>query len=105
MYIEHLDTSELQPLMRSPPPGARSFFMGDQLGGSGWEVELPDGSTENYYVVLPDDLKVKINLHFADPPTMHSGQPLADTSIEALAKHYVEYLRRLVHEAKEAFGD
>lgn len=35
MYVEHLDTRELQPLMEHPPPGVRSFFMGDQLGGSG----------------------------------------------------------------------
>src|SRR5205085_500431 len=33
MYIEHLDMREFQPLMAHPPRGARSFFMGDQLGG------------------------------------------------------------------------
>lgn len=103
MHIGYLDGQELQSLMRNPPPGARGFFMGDSLGGSGWEVELSDGLTEKYYVALPGDLMVKTNLHFADPPTVHEGQPLTDTSIEALATHYVEYLRRLVREATEKF--
>lgn len=103
MHIEHLDTRELEPLMQNPPPGARAFFMGDQLGGSGWEVGLPDGTTERYYVALPGDLKVKTSLHFSDPPTTHQGETLADTSIEALATHYVEYLRRLVREADAQF--
>jgi hypothetical protein len=104
MYIEHLDSQELQPLMENPPPGARSFFIGDRLGGSGWEVELPDGGVEKYYVALPGDLKVTTTLHFDQPPATHAGQSLEDTSIEALARHYVEYLRRLVREATAAFG-
>jgi hypothetical protein len=103
VYIEHLDSRELQPLMRNPPLGARGFFIGDQLGGSGWEVALSDGTIEKYYVALPGDLQVTMRLHFADPPTTHGGQPLADTSIEALAEHYVEYLRRLVREGTERF--
>ena len=31
-----------------PPPNAKGFFIGDNLGGSGWEVKLPDGSIEKY---------------------------------------------------------
>lgn len=27
-----------------PPVGAKRFFIGDQIGGTGWEVELPDGT-------------------------------------------------------------
>jgi hypothetical protein len=38
------------------PSGAKTFFMGDQAGGSGWEVELPDGSTEKLYLDLPGDI-------------------------------------------------
>jgi hypothetical protein len=88
MYIEHLDSRELQPLMEHPPPGAHGFFIGDLLGGSGWQIELPDGSVEKYYVALPADLKVTTSLHFDQPPATHAGQPLEDTSIEALSTTY-----------------
>jgi len=38
------------------PPGATSFFIGDELGGTGWEVSQPDGSTEKYYIDLPEEI-------------------------------------------------
>jgi len=105
MYIEHLDSRDLQPLMQNPPPGARGFFVGDQLGGSGWEVELPDGTIEKYYVALPENVKIESSLHFDQPPQTHANAPLADTSAEALARHYVDYLRRLVRQASTTFAD
>ena len=79
--------------------------MGDQLGGHGWEIELPDGTVEKYYVELPDAVKASTSLHFSDAPSTHLGEQLQDTSIEALAQHYVEYLRGLVKKAHERFGD
>ncbi len=102
--IKHLNTNELQPLMQNPPQGAKGFFIGDSVGGSGWIVKLPDGTEENYYVALPDYLDIDISLHVEKPPLTHAGQPLPDTSIEVVATHYIEYLRRLVHEAKQTFG-
>jgi hypothetical protein len=104
MYLEHLDASELAPVMANPPKGATNFFLGDPLGGSGWEVELPDGTTEKYYVTLPESLRLQIDLKFADPPASHKGEQLQDTSIEALAQHYIAYLEALVIEAQERFG-
>jgi len=55
---------------------------------------------------LPDDLnqRVTTRLHFADPPATHLGQPVSDTSIEALAQHYVGYLRSLLERAGQQFG-
>ena len=39
------------------PPGATSFFIGDELGGTGWEVPQPDGSTEKVlYFDLPEEI-------------------------------------------------
>jgi hypothetical protein len=35
------------------PPGAVSFFLGDHTGGSGWLVQMPDGTKEPYYVDVP----------------------------------------------------
>ncbi|MGI8433752.1 MAG: hypothetical protein ACR2LE_03305 [Nocardioidaceae bacterium] len=104
--IEHLNTADVLRLMQYPPPGAKGFFLGDELGGSGWEVVLPDGSTTKYYVQLPDIIQrgITTNLHFPDPPLTHKGQPLSDTSIEALSRLYVDYLDDLLNAAKQRFG-
>lgn len=103
-HINHLDGSDLARLTQNPPPGATSFFIGDPLGGSGWRVALPDGSIEKYYVALPDDLAVEVRLHFQEPPATHQGDTLDDRSVEALAQHYVEYLRGLLADADSEFG-
>jgi hypothetical protein len=104
MEITSLSSSELRVAMGPPPPGALSIFMGDDLGGTGWEVQMPDGTVERYYVELPDHLGVKTTLLLPGGPKTHGGAPLADTSAEALAQHYVRYLQRLVREATERFG-
>jgi hypothetical protein len=78
--------------------------MGDSLGGSGWEVRLPDGATEKYYVKLPDAVKMESTFHFANPPTIHQGEPLDDDmSVEVMAEKYIGYLRRLVGQATARF--
>jgi hypothetical protein len=50
--VMYLDTADLPPA----PPGAGAFFMGDPMGGSGWEIEQPDGTTEKFYVDLPPEI-------------------------------------------------
>ena len=93
-------------MMQNPPPGAKGFFIGDQLGGSGWEVELPDGTVAKYYVTVPDHLQdnIRIRFHFRDAPRTHGGQVLQDTSVERLAQLYIEYLRNIVAEARAQFS-
>jgi len=85
-----------------PPPNAKAFFIGDSIGGSGWEIQLPDGSTEKYYVELPSDIG-SISLQFPEPPKYHLEQEIEDTSIEGLSKKYIEYLHAVVEAAKERF--
>jgi len=85
-----------------PPPFAKGFFIGDQLGGSGWEVELPDGSKMKYYVELPSDIG-SVSLHFPRPPSQHLGKKIGGYSIEKLSALYIEYLRKMVREAKIKF--
>jgi hypothetical protein len=104
MYIEHLDGRNMARLTANPPPGARGFFIGDQLGGSGWEVEMPDGSLAKYYVKLPSDIRIQMSLHLPDPPAEHVGKPVPDTSIETLSRLYVAYLSDLVEQAERHFG-
>jgi len=86
-----------------PPPNAKGFFIGDRLGGSGWEVVLPDGTVQKYYVKLPPNIG-SVDLEFPDPPTSHLRQLIQDTSVEKLCELYLDYLSRMVKEARERFG-
>lgn len=101
-YIRQLRIPEDLTRFGPPPPNAKGFFIGNNLGGSGWEVQLPDGSIERYYVELPYDIG-SVSLHFPDAPKYHLGQEINDTSTPSLAKLYIFYLRQLVTAAKERF--
>jgi hypothetical protein len=103
LTIDYLDGTELAEIMADPPPGARSFFIGDSLGGSGWEVEMSDGSIETYYVRLPGSVKLETSLHLVDTPTHHRGVPIENDSLETLSRLYVSYLERLVADAEADF--
>lgn len=85
-----------------PPLNARAFFMGDENGGSGWEVELPNGTKEKYYIDLSSDFG-NVNFIFPEPPKNHFGNELKDTSVEHLSQLYYDYLKNLVEKAKDKF--
>ena len=72
------------------PDHARAFFSGDRLGGSGWEIELPGGRVEKYYVMLPDELP--------------SGYTFTgtDRNAETLARRHVAQLREMLRHARIA---
>lgn len=86
------------------PPNAKSFFMGDTLGGIGWEVELPDGSTERVYVAVLDEVAVTW-LTFSGAPAEHLGRPIHDKSAQSLCTLYVTYLEGLVSDAQRRFEE
>ena|SRR3990172_13344016 len=85
-----------------PPPNTKSFFIGDQLGGSGWEVVMEDGSAVKYYVDLPGDIG-QAGLHLPEAPQEHLGQRLENKDIGYLAELYLRYLEDLVNNAKQVF--
>jgi hypothetical protein len=103
-HVGSFSSTDMQRLRESAPPGAKAFFMGDRLGGDGWEVEMGDGTTETYYVTLPGDINATTSLHLSDAPAEHQGEQIGDTSVEALAGRYLAYLRQLVAEARERFS-
>lgn len=100
--IKKLELPYDMSLFGSPPPFAKGFFIGDQLGGTGWEVELPNGSRMKYYVELPSDIG-SVSLHFPDPPNHHLGKDITNNSIEELSSLYIDYLRKMVRDAKIKF--
>ncbi len=84
-----------------PPRGAKGFFIGDQLGGSGWEVELGDGTTAKYYVELPSSVG-EVTQQFTNLPQDLSPE-LKGQSVSDLSKLYIARLRALVDDARSKF--
>ena len=102
IHIEYFNTNQLSELP-PPPPGAGAFFIGDQMGGSGWVVKLADGTEERYYVELPTHWKMTMKTYFADVTTQ-LGLPPPSTPIDQLLTEYVGYLGALVKDAEKEFG-
>lgn len=94
-HVKSWSSSDFE-LLEPRPPGATDFFMGDENGGSGWCVPMPDGSVAKYYVALPTD-KVVSGLILDGPPAV-SGRLAAEVVGE-----YLDYLEGLVEEAKAKF--
>lgn len=85
----------------SPPPGAKGFFIGDQFGGTGWEVEIPGGTKEKYYVELPADIGW-VKQHFINFPKTEIPE-LKGKSMEELCEIYLTRLEMLLVSARERF--
>lgn len=102
VHITHLRIPD--DLERFPkPPGAKGFFIGDQYGGSGWIVELADGTQESYYVELPPE-NVTVSIHLSDAPVSRLAGSPEDRTPLSVARFYLTYLRRMVEDAKRTFG-
>lgn len=84
-----------------PPIGAKSFFIGDPLGGTGWEVELADGKIEKYYVALPNSIG-EVTQHFANFPEAKAPE-LAGKTVEELCILYLNRLDALLDKARNHF--
>jgi hypothetical protein len=85
------------------PPGAKAFFIGDRSGGSGWEVELPNGETQKFYVQIPQGIpgvEITVNLHLAAAP-----EELREVPVSNLARHYFAQLKELYTEARQRFNE
>jgi hypothetical protein len=95
-----MQTSDISKLGKQPP-GAKGFFIGDQLGGSGWEIELPDGTKEKYYVELPESM-ASVNQYFSELPVPEDDE-LKLKPIEQLCSYYLTELERILDSAREAF--
>jgi hypothetical protein len=95
--LSHMDMAKLG----RPPVGATSFFIGDELGGSGWTVELQDGTEEKYYVTLPSSIG-EVRQQFFDLPDAVEPE-LRGATVEELSRQYIEKLDELVRNAKRHF--
>jgi len=84
-----------------PPPGAKSFFMGDEIGGCGWIVELADGAEEKYYVEVPTSVAETKQIFPDLPDAVDVG--LKNRSIEELCEMYLTKLESIINRARKKF--
>lgn len=96
--IDHFSTDMLHRLPRPDNVKITGFFMGDQLGGSGWEIELPDGTKDKFYLELPESM-IKVSTHFTEIKGSHLGTPLEGKTVEELGSMYYKYLSEIVSKA------
>ncbi|WP_143188559.1 hypothetical protein [Burkholderia ubonensis] len=83
------------------PAGAEGFFLFDSIGGSGWTIRLPDGSTEPYYINLPESIG-SWKQYFIGLDKGGIGED-GPSSVEEVAKHYLVVLEGLVADANRHF--
>src|SRR5688572_6615893 len=76
-----------------PPPGAVAFFWGDQLGGSGWEVDVGNGRIEKFYVNYPG-----VNVI----PYLGTSQGKPETAHDFLKK-YLDRVEDILRDAESRF--
>ncbi|MBU2865739.1 hypothetical protein [Pacificibacter marinus] len=83
------------------PPSADGFFIGDQMGGSGWTSKLPDGTELKYYVDLPEDIG-NVTQHFSDLEN-EIFKPIRGKSVDELSDDYIKKLSKILDLAKQHF--
>lgn len=97
IHVRHLDSSQL---WRNAPPNTRSVFIGDNLGRSGWNVLLPDGSSTVIYFELPTEVgTVALNLEGA--PAGKDFATLLNEWLTTIEQIYIEAATRFAPGATE----
>jgi hypothetical protein len=98
MYIRQIVVSP--DLMGPAPAPNASMFIGDQLGGSGWEVPQPDGSVEKFYRELPEG---SVEIHYQLPerlqPSEHKGEDVSRLGLKEIAHRALSLLQSKTREA------
>lgn len=103
MTIHYFDMDMMRKLEQNKPPNAVAFFIGDQMGGSGWEVDTGDGIRTKYYIDLPDGIMsyswcIKGEIE-------HNGKTYHDLDMADACRMYFAYLNNFVLEAARTFRD
>lgn len=87
--------------MGKPPPNHKGIFIGDEYGGSGWVVELPDGSEVKYYATPPAGL-IQCDLVFGEIPERFKDA-IGSRSIRSMAEGYLSLLAKIVADCRNQF--
>ena len=87
--------------MGDPPPNYKSIFIGDEYGGSGWIVELPDGSEVKYYAKPPAGV-IQSDLIFEAIPARFN-EAIGTRSIRSMAEEYLTLLTKIVADCRNHY--
>lgn len=93
-----LDMAKFGP----PPKNAKDFFIGDNVGGTGWTVEVAPGVIEKYYVDLPAEIGTS-GLYFQDAPGSSKAHEIGGKEALELCTKYINRLREIVQLAERQF--
>jgi hypothetical protein len=99
-YIKKFNSNDINKFEK--PPFAKSFFMGDKYGGSGWEVVFPDGRTEKFYIDLPVEIG-EGKVFISNLPKEHLGKEVEGITLEEAGQLYFDYLANLLRKAEDRF--
>lgn len=92
---------ELMSKLEKPPFAASSFFLGDESGCSGWEMDLGGGEKLKYYVSIPQSIGEFQQVFHSLPENIPSE--LREMSVEQLCEIYLGKLQKLLEETKKEF--
>lgn len=102
--IGYFDSSMLSRMPPPPPGRVRSTFILDSVGGSGYEMEMADGSVEKFYVSLPIEAGAWVKFQFDGVPASVPKPAAGSDPAGSMLNAYVERLAELVREAELRFS-
>lgn len=98
--IHSFNSYDLEKLEK-PPFESTSFFMGDQNGGSGWEMDLGSGESVKYYISIPKSIGEFRQVFHSMPDNI--PQELRELRTDELCSIYLEKLSKLLAATKKEF--
>lgn len=99
-HIKSFSTPDMRKF-GTPPAGAKSFFIGDEIGGTGWEVELANGETEKFYVALPESIGSVSQTFIGMPDTV--PEELRSLPVEQLSEMVLGNISAVLDDAFRTF--
>jgi hypothetical protein len=71
---------------------AIGFFISDNLGGYGWDIALPSGQKDKFYLELPQEI---LNIEVTETTSDHL-KALGEKSVEEIGQLYFDFLTDMV---------
>lgn len=87
--------------LERPPFAASSFFMGDETGCSGWEMDLGGGEKIKYYISIPQSVGEFQQVFHGLPENI--PEELRKMSVVELCEIYLVRLQELMDDARREF--
>lgn len=101
--IGYLNTTDIYDLMKRAPFNVKSMFIGDAQGRSGFNIILPDGTIEKYYIQLPDYIDVENILEIRNIPNYIGYYNNRVYNTTTLLDYYYKFLYTMIADAKLKF--